>query len=292
MVESRKILLGIGSAVFNGALRIPTVSVEDFFRQYFLAPIDERTGYNVVNTAVYAAVALLAAYIIYKGLRKLGVKVDEGFVLSIVPFVLFGSTLRVVVDANILPYSYFTVTPGIYFLVGFATLASVLACNRLGVMGGLWKVGAVLWVASLLPLLPLPRYPEFFGLALLLAIAGFFAGGWLLKLLKLEAKQVGGLVIFSHALDGAATFVTLDIFSSMTGHQYFEQHVVTNALAQMFGGFWVFYVIKILFATLAVYVVRRSSDMDENERNYIFLLLMIFGLAPGVRDALRLLCGV
>ena len=85
-----------------------------FFYDNFIRPMDERTGYNAINTITYAAIALLAAYLLYKGLQRLKIKIDDSFVPSIIPFILFGSTLRVVVDANILPYSYLTTTPGIY----------------------------------------------------------------------------------------------------------------------------------------------------------------------------------
>lgn len=268
------------------------MSIEEFFRDYFVSPIDERTGYNSVNTVIYAALALLAAYLIYVAFRKLKIKVDDGFILSIVPFILFGSTLRVVVDAGILPYNYLTTTPGIYFLIGFTTLAAVFSCHHLKMMKALWKVGAALWAISLIPLLMVAKHYEFFALALGLACLGFIFSERLLKLLKAPAKLPGGLTVFSHALDGAATFVTIDVFARLAGKPYFEQHVVPNIIADVFGGFWAFYAIKLAFATCAVYMVRRSSDMDDSERNYILLLLIIFGLAPGARGALRLLCGV
>lgn len=268
------------------------MSIEEFFREYFVSPIDERTGYNSVNTLIYAALALLAAYLIYLAFKKLKIKVDDRFVLSIIPFILFGSTLRVVVDANVLPYTYITTTPGIYFLIGFTTLGAVFACHRLKIMGRLWQVGTALWACSLFPILLIAKHFEYFALAILVAGAGFFVSERALKALKAPAKIPGSLAIFSHALDGASTFVTIDVFAQLTGKPYFEQHVVPNMISDVFGGFWAFYLVKLLFAACAVYIIRRSSDMSEQERNYILLLLIIFGLAPGARGALRLLCGV
>jgi uncharacterized membrane protein len=49
--------------------------------------------------------------------------------------------------------------------------------------------------------------------------------------------------------------------------------------------------VKVLFSSAAVWIVETSDDRRD-EKNYILLLLIIFGLAPGVRDALRLLAGV
>lgn len=262
------------------------------FNEYFIKPMDERTGYNPVNTAVYAAVALLAAYLIYRMLKWLKIKVDEGFISAIATFVLFGSTLRVVVDANILPYTYVTTTPGIYFLISFITIAAVLILHRFSMLRRLWQLGALLWLASLAPLIPIFRNFDFLALILLLALAGAALGNAVFTHLKVRCRWQYLLVVFSHALDGAATFVSIDIFSKAAGAGYFEQHVVTNVIASAFGGFWAFYAIKILFAIAAVWLLDRDSGLKDGERNYVILLVIIFGLAPGVRDVLRLLCGV
>jgi len=268
------------------------VSIEQLINDYFLAPIDERTGYNPVNTLVYAAIALVAAYLIYKGLEKLKIKTNEKFVYSIVPFILFGATLRVVVDANILPYNYLTTTPGIYVLIGLTTIFAVLLFHFTKKMNLLGPAGWVLFIPPLLILVPLFTYFDFVAFILVLALLGMAVGNVIFDRLKFECAFIPRLVVFAHALDGAATFVSIDVFSKAQGIAYFEQHVVTNALAQAFGGFWVFYVIKVLFAIAAVYFLEKSTDVKPDERYYIMLLLIIFGLAPGVRDVMRLLCGV
>jgi len=268
------------------------MSLEEMLREYFIAPIEERSGYNPINTVVYAIIALVAAYLIFKLLNRLGIKTDERFAYSIIPFVLFGSTLRVVVDANILPYGYLTTTPGIYIVIGFVTLAAVLALRVAGRLELLGYLGIALFIPPFIALLPLFKHFEFFAFIIILALLGAALGNVVFNYLKLERAAINRLVVFSHALDGAATYVSIDVFSRMGGITYFEQHVLTNALAQAFGGFWIFYVVKVAFAIAAVYLLEKSSDIKEDERYYVMLLLVIFGLAPGVRDSLRLLCGV
>lgn len=268
------------------------MDIGQFLYENFIRPMDERTGYNPINTAAYALIALLAAYLIYRMLQRLRIKIDERFIGSIVPFILFGATLRVVVDANLLPYTYLTTTPGIYFVIGFLTIASLLLFHHLKRMQHLWKFGALLWLASLLPLLPLFKNFDFLIFILLLALTGAAAGNLVFTKLKLRCRWQYLLAVFSHSLDGAATFVSIDIFSPIAGLQYFEQHVVTNVIASAFGGFWAFYAIKLAFATGAVWLLDKDRGIGDDERNYILLLLIIFGLAPGVRDSLRLLCGV
>jgi len=74
------------------------------------------------------------------------------------------------------------------------------------------------------------------------------------------------------------------------GKQYFEQHVLSNFLGSVANTFFVYYAVKILFATAAVYLIERESETQE-EKYFIALLLIIFGLAPGFRDLLRMLVG-
>jgi uncharacterized membrane protein len=126
-------------------------------------------------------------------------------------------------------------------------------------------------------------------LIVVLVAVGVLVGKFILQKMRLKPGIVQQTVILSHSLDGAASYVAIELFNG--GKVYFEQHVLSNALGVFFGSMLAFYVIKVLFSTLAVYVVEGSDDTKE-EKNYILLLLLIFGLAPGVRDSLRLLAGV
>jgi uncharacterized membrane protein len=126
-------------------------------------------------------------------------------------------------------------------------------------------------------------------LILLLSLLGLVSGKMLLEKMKVKAGLSQFMVVFSHSLDGAASYVAINLF--MGGTFYFEQHVVSGALGSTFGTMFAFYIVKVLFSTLAVWIVETSDD-KRDEKNYILLLLIIFGLAPGVRDALRLLAGV
>lgn len=260
--------------------------------EYFIKPINERTGYNPVNTVTYAIIALAAAYVIFRFLKRENVRVSERFVLSLFPYILFGSTLRVVVDAGFLPYTYITTTPGIYVLVGIITLSSLILFKRMGRMRWFPILGAVLLVPFIILLLPLLSHHSFAILVLLLAMLGFLLGEGMFEASGIRKRNIHSVIVFSHALDGAATFVTIDIFAKSTGLMYFEQHVLSSAIAGYFGGFWAFYILKVLFAIGAVYLLRTSKDLKKDEENYLVLLLIIFGLAPGVRNFLRMWCGV
>ncbi|MFA6035410.1 MAG: DUF63 family protein [Candidatus Micrarchaeia archaeon] len=281
-----------------------------FVEDYFLNPVWDRTGYNMVNTLVYAGIALAAAYLIYRLLKREKIAIDARFILSIIPFILFGSTARVITDsvdtgamalhagspiadfvlnAHFYDYNYFTVTPGIYVVVGLLTIVAVFGLNRLKKPELIAPLGIVLWLSQLALLSPVLTYWYFTILALVLAIAatglGYFA------LLKMKAQSLpGALVVFAHALDGAATFTIIDIFGPAVGKPYFEQHVLSRAIGFIGDSMLSFFAVKVIFATAAVLIVQREAS-DEQEKMFILLLLLIFGLAPGARDLLRMLAG-
>jgi uncharacterized membrane protein len=71
---------------------------------------------------------------------------------------------------------------------------------------------------------------------------------------------------------------------------YQEEHVFGGFLAGFDFGLVVFLLIKVAFSILACYVIEKELK-NEHSRNFVYLLIIIFGLAPGVRDALRLLAG-
>ncbi len=295
----------------------------DFFQQYFIEPIWDRTGYNPVNTIVYGLIALAAAYLMYKILKKEKVHIDQKFVLSVIPFILLGSTMRSIVDAadrgsmgahrdalfgllgavqdsHIYDYGYLTVTPGIYVVIGLLTFFSILVANRLKKPLLAPAFGLALWVPHLIFLLPLMTYWTYGLLVLVLAFIGGLAGYF--YLVHVKVRPFSSLVVFAHALDGAATYVTISIWNkfepacTQMRHCYGEQHVVSagvgelgNTLFAPIGGYFLFFAIKLIFSAIAAQVTEK--DAKGQERDFIILLLIIFGLAPGVRDILTLMTG-
>ncbi len=294
-----------------------------FFEQYFIQPIWDRTGYNPVNTITYGIIALLAAYGMYLVLKKEKIHIDQKFVLSIIPFILLGSTIRSVVDAvdrgamgahrdalfgllgavqdsHIYDYGYITVTPGIYVVIGLLTFFSVLIANRLKKPMLAPVFGLILWIPHIVILLPMMAYWVYGLLVMALAFLGGLAGYFYLK--RAGVRPFASLVVFSHAFDGAATYITINIWNKFEpacfklGHCYGEQHVVSaglgdfgNMLFAPIGGYFLFFLVKLLFSTVAAEVTEK--DAKGEERDFIILLLIIFGLAPGVRDILTLMTG-
>ena len=277
----------------------------EFFNEYFVKP---QLGagyatYNPYNTIAYALVALAAAFLIFKALKKLGVAVDGGLARAALPFIFFGSFARVLVDAGVLPRKvavlgselnpvlYPFVTPGIYVLT-FLLLAAAYAVARIALKENKRALAAVErtgWVLAALSLGRLLLLPAFFtntwALAGIIALAALplLAYELACRVKLLIRTQFNSLAVAGQALDGAATFVGVSFLG------YSEQHVVGNLIFAL-GSPLLFYAVKAAFAFAVVYAADRENDSAE--KNYVLLLIAILGLGPGMRDATRILAGV
>ncbi len=287
------------------------MDVGAFIEEYFIKPIVMHEGYNSINTLTYAIIAVASAYIIYKLFTRAGVKFDREFIIRTIPYVLLGSTARVVTDSidtgamqaydgmlkpiylailnsHVYDYGILTTSPGIYVVIGLFAIASMYYSYRSKNYDFGPKAAFALFLLHLFILIPLMKNVLF--ALIILAIASAITYVYSL-IIKKNPVALHWLVVFAQALDGAATFVTLDVFNKMSGGGYVEQHVFANALAGTFGGSMLpFLFIKVVLAAAIVHIL--GDERDANERNFIALIIIILGMAPGVRDMLRLTCGV
>ena len=294
-------------------------SVEDFIRDYFESPILQRTGYNAINTLAYAAIALAVLYLAWRFMKKR--KFDfagSGFLLAASWFVLFGSTARVLTDLSdagrtaqaanaggwpgaiyaaihswgIFDYGYLTVTPGIYLVTAALFLCALALGKAMKNDRFAFYAGMALWLPCLALLLPFMANFWFAAIALAIACAGSLVAfaaiqNWGEMKLGLHQK----LAIFGQALDGAATFTVIDLFSKTTGQGYFEQHVLSAGIGQATPlGFGAFFLVKLALSSLIVYLLSKEK-MDGRDRALVLIVVAIMGFAPGIRDLLRMLCG-
>ena len=271
-----------------------------FVEEHFLNPMrypEAYAPYNWVNTLVYAGLAVVAACALYKLLKHYGFNPDEKLAKAVIPFVLFGSALRVITDAGILPRTVYLagvelhpfISPGIYF-VTFAVILAGFGVARL--LKGDWLrnafgLGAVLAIIPLAALLP---FYEHFGHAVAISVAPLIAlaayeFAWKKRGIKKDLFE--RLAIFGQVLDGSASFIGIQF--GTPAQSYFEQHVVGGAI--MSASPALFLLVKLAFAFAVVELLRRE-DKDSQERRFILLLVAIFGFAPGLRDLLRIVCGV
>ncbi|MBM3229942.1 DUF63 family protein [Candidatus Parvarchaeota archaeon] len=243
---------------------------------------------------------------------------------------IIGSFYSFILSTHLYDYGFLTSSPGIYFVTAAILFASLFAqkfaerkfpSKSANLMR---NVGIFLFLLHFLILLPMVSYP-LYGL-LIIALAGiigfiarrFFSSALFARLSGSgltqshdgainggvgasnvapdQAGSLAWLVVFAHSLDGAATFVTIDIFNrlepacTLLGKCYGEQHVVSSFLGTFADTYLVFFAVKVIFSALVAFLVEKESQ-DRQEKTFIFLLLVVFGLAPGLRDLLRLATG-
>ena len=148
--------------------------------------------------------------------------------------------------------------------------------------------------------LNLMEFPIVFGLALLCTVI-ISAPCFLLrkKFTALKAFVLGPnlLILFGHFLDASATYRAID------HHGYTELHVLPDTLIQLTGTALVMFPIKALIIILFIYLLDihyiDSIPEDEEKRfNYsiffglVKVVVLMVGLAPGLRDVFRLGMGI
>lgn len=280
------------------------MDIAQFIEQYYIEPIVKHEGYNSVNTLTYAIIAIIAVYFVYRILHEKKISISEQFILNTIPFVLFGSTVRVVTDSidsgvmkatnglyalvlnsHIYDYGFLTSSPGIYIVTAVFFFISLIIAQKMKNERMLGYIGLILWIPHFFLLIPMMGYVEFAIPVIVLAFVPFYIA------YRYFMKKVLAAIVGAHALDGAATFLVIDFFGKITGKSYFEQHVIPGWIGSMFGTFFPFYLLKIGIAFTAAWFIFKEKDASVNEKNFVALLLIIIGLAPGLRDLLRMVVG-
>jgi|LGVF01.1.fsa_nt_gb uncharacterized membrane protein len=273
--------------------------IQQFVHQYYIDPIIHDTGYNVVNTITWAVLLGLSIPYVLRILRYFKITIDWRFTVGVACFVLFGSSLRVLEDAELFapPITYIFETPNIYFIVFFITILSLAVSLR--IRGDDYhrlfsKIGLCLASVNLCVLL----YHE--GItcpaeALLIVIMATLSTA----LIYLCAGRIGRIdtgflrdrfnvaILGSHLLDASSTTVGIDLLG------YHGKHVVERYLVDLTGTGAVMYPLKLLVFIPVLYLIESEFDETEPElRELLKLVILVLGLAPALRNTLSILFGV
>ncbi len=282
-----------------------------FLQQHFIAPILGNGWFNPYNTAGYAILLVIGVWYVYKLLVGKKVKIDFRFFLAVLPFIFWGSSTRVLHDAAVagaLPpgLNAFYIapvfpTPGSYFitfgLALAALLASLLVERHLGFP--YWKLmasaGTVLCIANIIMIPWVTIVP----LVLILGLTALWTALFypLTRILPEHFSTVSLGILSAHLLDASATFIALSMFG------YVEQHVLPRLLIDLVGPISMF-PLKILFIVPVLVIMEHYTMSGKGGaspgkgmsglhfRNMLLITVLILGLAPGLRDLLRLMAMV
>ncbi len=268
----------------------------EFINKYYVIPIVNDSGYNIVNTLTWAMVLVLCVYLLYSHnvFRRLGVTINQQLVIGVVCYVLFGSSLRVLKDAEIFapPLQYIFVTPIIYFVVFAVTMASLILSIRIykeryympfAVIGlGLTSVniGVLLWSEGIVH----PKEALLIVALAVLITASIYMGAGFAKTEFLRGR-FNIAILGAHLLDATSTTIAIDVLTGYSG-----KHVVENYLIDLTGTGAVMYPLKLLLLIPMLYLI--DSEFDEIElRDLLKLVVLVLGLAPGCRNTILILFG-
>ncbi|AKB19502.1 MULTISPECIES: DUF63 family protein [unclassified Methanosarcina] len=278
--------------------------ISQFINTYYLDPIRGDEGYNLVNTFTWAVVLGICIFGVFRLLNKLEVKITPRFILSLLPFVLAGSSLRVLEDspAGIFhpPFSYLLITPNIYFLVFGVTVICLWLSIRLqkaghvkdfhlvfagfGLAWFLLNLGTLLYfeniVAAYVPIFVIGA-----GTGLTLAfylVARHFKSSIFTDPLNLS-------ILLAHMMDASSTYIGIDKLG------YFEKHVLPSYLIKLTDTALVMYPLKLIIFVGVLYALDTQFEKDDESENLkmlIKMVILILGLSPATRNTIRMMLGI
>ena len=236
------------------------------------------TGYTVESTTIFAIILIIFVYLIFWILKFLKIKIDRRLAIAISPYIILGSSLRVLKDAETIEHCLFQ-TPGVYFFILGITLSLLVITTIIERKKNIpyYKIMFIIGLFLIGPILGIIQYTNFTGVSYV--IGCLIPWIIVLKLLPwlTENKVATGL----HTFDGTVTFVSMNYFG------YYEQHVLPRYLIDLFGTPFSFVILKFITLVAILFIIDKYSD-DKEFNNYIKLIIGILGAATGIRDFLRL----
>lgn len=263
--------------------------LENFYTQYFNQP----SGYTIPETIIFSLIFILAVWVLYRYfLERLDIEIDRRFVLSLVPFILFGGILRSLGpgDAGVFTGYWFD-TPGIYLMIALLAVAALLASLQLEKFTELpysrWMaiIGSFLCVFCVFFVLRKGiQNPT--ALALILGMVGIFAAG-LYPVTRFFPEYLSKLnygIVLAHLLDGSSAFV------SVTWFGYAEKHVLPRFLFQTVGS-WTMLPLKLGVVWAVLFLIDENVE-DSGFKNWLKVAVLVLGLALGTRNLFSVAMGV
>lgn len=262
----------------------------NFVQRYYVEPIINDSGYNPVNTVTWAIVLGMFIVLIHRAFRRYGIEFNNRFILATAPYIIAGSSLRVVEDAKLIdpPFSYLLITPLIYLLVASVTVLALFASRRLTGGYRLYSALGISWsIMNLLLLLRGGVQHAWVPLAVIALGSSITGCLFLLSSIlpqRLSIPRWAFSVILSHMLDASSTYIGVDWLG------YEEKHVVPTLLIHMMGTAAVMYPVKLIVLLPLLAILDESLDKDM--RGILVLTLLVLGLAPATRNTLRMMLGM
>jgi uncharacterized membrane protein len=276
--------------------------IREFIYKYYIDPIRYGQPYTLVDTLTYAVILLACIWLIYRWLESNKISIDRAFVYALIPWVVLGGCLRVVEDTGVITSDLHVIftTPLIFFLIFAIAFPTLFITNKLEQKNRIksWKqifgsTGVILAGITLFFLIWFGITSAHLDLIVAASILGMATGTTILLYAvirygfrwKYMEDRLYQILIFGHMLDASATSYGIDLHSI----GYNEQHVVGSALINLTGTAFVMFPLKLIVLVPGIYILELYRREGASGIWYLILLAMIMvGLAPGIRDMLRM----
>jgi len=260
-------------------------------------------GYNVFSIGIYTVIAVCIIVLIKNLFVRWDLKVDDKFVVALTPFIIFGSLMRVCEDAGKIsyPYNIIAISPIIYLVVAIIILITI-KINKImfdgeqsEILRGVVSSGCLFVVISIITLFPIKILSiDYSGFVLDILCFGSIGVILLLIMSKFNHdnlkfnRNIYTLIIFAWVLDLSATSLGVE-------NGYMEKNVLSILLINQFGilGFMIEkFILAVLFCIIFEYKTRTTEDEPTKFEWLILAGFYVLGLAPGIRDMMRIFSGV
>ena len=285
--------------------------MSNFWTEYFIRPITDPTvqGYNIFNTIILITILLIACGVIYFVLRK-KVKFNYDFMLAMIPYVLFGISMRVIMHqiesrlliidgltktANPLELGFWFFTPGIWILT-FALVVIGLLIGEIWKKGTQLKTKRVLCFGIAVAIIPIlfnfsrfNNWPIFLASLISIIIVSYGLCYLINKYTKYKIlkNKLNLLIVLGQGFDGMASAVAISFFN------FSEQHVFSKMLMDLHPGLFV--LVKLAIAVLICYslddYLKEQKEKHKDKENligFIKVIIAILGLATGLASLFKL----
>ena len=127
------------------------------------------------------------------------------------------------------------------------------------------------------------------GIVALWAVA-IFAAKWIaesrsITKIKNLLTTENSFLLLAHEFDATTTYV------ATTFYPYFEQHVLPSFFISLFGT-WFMFVLKLVVVLIVLHVLDKELQNEPEKRTFLKFLVLMLGMAPGLRNFFRLIMGV
>lgn len=242
--------------------------------------------YTILSTVILGILFVVLTYFLFYIFKKFKIKINEKLLYGLIPWVVAAAFARVAEDAGVYPDTFFTTTPGIILVF----TAVLLAVFFIGIQiekkkkFALWKTLAISGIIMSAVQFPFLKFVNFYGAEVIIIVFAIALGAALIVRKFVKIDNLSFYAIAAQLFDASATFTSLTYFN------YYEQHVLPTFLISITGP-WIMFPLKLAVIIPIIYLLNKYCD-DKELRKFIMIAIFVLGLAPGLRDTLRLVAGV